>query len=68
MTTFFTVLILSYAVQGEELQMRLVYENEIECSVAIASVEQIMPEDRILAVTCARSNLISAAPRPPVRG
>ena len=65
MTTFFTVLILSYQVQGQELQARLVYESQMECSQAITAAEALVPD--VLAVTCQRSNLISQAPRPPVR-
>jgi hypothetical protein len=63
MTTFFTVLILSYAVQGQELQMRMVYETEAECSEMIMRAEALVANP--LAVTCARSNLISWA-KPPM--
>ena len=62
MTTFFTVLILSYQVQGQELQARWVYESQAECSQAIAAAEALVPN--VLAVTCQRSNLISQAPLP----
>lgn len=62
MTTFFTVLILSYQVQGQELQARLVYESQAECSQAIAAAEALVPD--VLAVTCQKSNLISYAPPP----
>ena len=62
MTTFFTVLILSYQVQGQELQARWVYESQMECSQAIAAAEALVPD--VLAVTCQRSNMISWAPAP----
>lgn len=62
MTTFFTVLILSYQVQGQELQARWVYESAAECSQAIAAAEALVPD--VLAVTCQRSNIISYAPAP----
>ena len=62
MTTFFTVLILSYKVQGQELQARWIYESQAECSQAIASAEALVPD--VLAVTCQRSSMISWAPRP----
>ena len=62
MTTFFTVLILSYQVQGQELQARWVYESQAECSQAIAAAEALVPD--VLAVTCQRSNMISWAPAP----
>ena len=62
MTTFFTVLILSYQVQGQELQARWVYESAVECSQAIAAAETLVPD--VLAVTCQRSNMISWAPAP----
>ena len=62
MTTFFTVLILSYQVQGQELQARWVYESQAECSQAITAAEALVPD--VLAVTCQRSNLISYAPAP----
>ena len=62
MTTFFTVLILSYQVQGQELQARWVYESQMECSQAIAAAEALVPD--VLAVTCQRSNFISWAPAP----
>lgn len=65
MTTFFTVLIMSYQVQGQELQARWVYESQAECSQAILAVEALVPD--VLAVTCQRSNLISYAPRPTAR-
>ena len=62
MTTFFTVLILSYQVQGQELQARWVYESAAECSQAITAAEALVPD--VLAVTCQRSNIISYAPPP----
>ena len=62
MTTFFTVLILSYQVHGQELQARWVYESQMECSQAISAAEALVPD--VLAVTCQRSNLISYAPPP----
>ena len=62
MTTFFTVLILSYQVHGQELQARWVYESQAECSEAITAAEALVPD--VLAVTCQRSNLISYAPPP----
>lgn len=62
MTTFFTVLILSYQVHGQELQARWVYESQMECSQAIAAAEALVPD--VLAVTCQRSNMISWAPAP----
>ena len=65
MTTFFTVLILSYQVQGQELQARWVYESAAECSQAIAAAEALVPN--ALAVTCQQSGMISYAPRPPLR-
>ena len=65
MTTFFTVLILSYQVQGQELQARWVYESQMECSQAIAAAEALVPD--ALAVTCQRSNMISWAPAPQAR-
>ena len=65
MTTFFTVLILSYAVQGQELQMRMVYETEAECSEIMMRAEALVSDP--LAVQCVRSNMISWAPRPPHR-
>ena len=65
MTTFFTVLILTYSVQGEELQMRIVYESEAECSSAIALAGALVAEP--LAVQCVESNLISWSPRPQAR-
>ena len=60
--TFFTVLILSYQVHGQELQARWVYESQAECSQAISAAEALVPD--VLAVTCQRSNLISYAPPP----
>ena len=65
MTTFFTVLILSYQVQGQELQARWVYESQDECSQAITAAEALVPD--VLAVTCQRSSMISWAPRPTER-
>jgi len=65
MTTFFTVLILTYAVQGEELQMRMVYETEAECSEMLMHAEALVADP--LAVQCVKSSLISWAPRPPHR-
>jgi len=65
MTTFFTVLILTYSVHGEELQMRMVYETEAKCSAAIAVAESLVEEP--LAVRCVKSNLISWSPRPQAR-
>ena len=62
MTTFFTVLILSYQIQGQELQARWVYESQAECSEAITAAEALVPD--VLAVTCQRSNMISWAPAP----
>ena len=62
MITFFTVLILSYQVQGQELQARWVYESQVECSQAITAAEALVPD--VLAVTCQRSNMISWAPAP----
>ena len=62
MTTFFTVLILSYQVQGQELQARWVYESQMECSQAITAAEALVPD--VLAVICQRSNMISWAPAP----
>jgi hypothetical protein len=61
-TTFFTVLILTYAVQGQELQMRLVYETEDECSEMLMRAESLVSDP--LAVQCVKSNLISWAPPP----
>jgi hypothetical protein len=63
MTTFFTVLILTYAVQGQELQMRMLYETQAECSEVMMRAEALV--DDPLAVQCVRSSLISWAPRPP---
>ena len=65
MTTFFTVLILSYQVQGQELQARWVYESQMECSEAITAAEALVPD--VLAVTCQRSSMISYAPAPMAR-
>ncbi len=65
MTTFFTVLILSYAVQGQELQMRMVYETQAECSEMMMHAEALVSDP--LAVQCVRSDMISWAPRPPHR-
>jgi hypothetical protein len=65
MTTFFTVLILSYAVQGQELQMRMVYETEAECSEMLMHAEALVADP--LAVTCVKSNMISWTPQPPAR-
>ena len=62
MTTFFTVLILSYAVQGQELQMRMVYETQAECSEMMMHAEALVSDP--LAVQCVRSNMISWAPAP----
>jgi len=65
MTTFFTVLILTYAVQGEELQMRMLYETEAECSDMLMHAEALVADP--LAVQCVKSDMISWAPRPPHR-
>jgi len=65
MTTFFTILILTYSVQGEELQMHMVYETEAKCSAAIAVAETLVAEP--LAAQCIKSNLISWSPRPQAR-
>ena len=62
MTTFFTVLILSYQVQGQELQARWLYESQAECSQAIAAAEALVPD--VISVTCQRSSMISYAPAP----
>jgi hypothetical protein len=62
MTTFFTVLILTYAVQGQELQMRMVYETEAECSEVMMRAEALVADP--LAVQCVKSNMISWAPPP----
>lgn len=60
--TFFTVLIMSYKIQNQELQARWVYESQAECSQAIAAAEALVPD--VLAVTCQRSSMISYAPAP----
>ena len=62
MTTFFTVLILTYAVQGQELQMRMLYETQAECSEVMMRAEALV--DDPLAVQCVKSNMISWAPPP----
>ena len=65
MTSLFTVLILTYAFDGEELQSRILYTSEAACSAALGQIEAILdPRLEILQMRCVRSNLLSASPRP----
>lgn len=66
--TFFTVLIITYALDGQELQSRLLYTSEAECDRAIRQIETVLdPRLDVLQLRCARSNLLSASPRPKPR-
>lgn len=66
--TFFTVLIITYAFDGQELQSRLLYTSEAACDRAIRQIETIIdPRLDVIQLRCARSNLLSASPRPKPR-
>ena len=68
MTSFFTVLILTYAFDGEELQSRILYTSEEACSAALHQIKAVLdPRLEILQMRCVRSNLLSASPRPKPR-
>lgn len=66
--TFFTVLIITYAFDGEELQSRLLYTSEATCDAALRQIETFLdPRLDLLQARCTRSNLLSASPRPKPR-
>lgn len=68
MTTFFTVMIVTFSINNEEAQMRLLYTSAMACGNAIEAVEAAMdPALTIEMVQCKRSNLISGSPRPKPR-
>jgi hypothetical protein len=65
MTTFFTVLIITYAFNGEEVQSRILYTSEMACSDAMLSIEAALdPDLNVEMLQCKRSDLISRSPRP----
>lgn len=65
MTTFFTVLIITYAFNGDEVQSRILYTSEQACSDAIMQVEAALdPDLDVEMLQCKRSDVISRSPRP----
>ena len=68
MLTFFTVLVITYSFNGEEVQSRLLYTSEWACSDALKRVEDFVdPDMEIEIAQCQRSDLISRSPRPKMR-
>jgi hypothetical protein len=68
MLTFFTVMIITYSAQGEEVQSRLLYSSQRACSDAMAAAEALVDASMTVEmVQCQESNLISRAPRPKAR-
>lgn len=68
MVTFFTVMVITFSLDTEEAQMRLLYTSEMACSEAMQTIETVIdPTLEVEMIQCQRSNLISRAPRPPAR-
>jgi len=65
----FTVLIALYAVNGEDVESRVLFPSEAECSSALQPMQTILETSYDdVAVLCERSTLLSASPRPKARG
>ena len=68
MLTFFTVMVITYSFNGEEVQSRLLYTDEMSCGNALLHVDTLLdPAMTLEMVQCERSGLISRSPRPKAR-
>ena len=64
----FTVLIALYAVNGEDVESRVLFPGEVECGAALQPMQAILEASYDdVAVLCERSRLLSASPRPVAR-
>jgi len=64
----FTVLIALYAVNGEDVESRVLFPSEAECSAALQPMQAVLDAPYgDVAVMCYRSTLLSASPRPVAR-
>ena len=68
MTTFFTVLVISYAFNDQEVQSRVLYTSAIACSDGMTQVEAVLdPDIEVLMLQCQQSDILSRSPRPVAR-
>jgi hypothetical protein len=64
----FTVLIALYAVNGEDVESRVLFPSEAECGAALQPMQAILEASYDdVAVLCVHSTLLSASPRPVAR-
>ncbi|HEY7822955.1 MAG TPA: hypothetical protein VIG24_08990 [Acidimicrobiia bacterium] len=68
MTKFWTILLLTYAADGETLDARLLFPSATECGAAMPAiyepVRDVYPDST---AQCIQTGLLSASPRPKVR-
>lgn len=68
MVTFFTVMVITFSLDTEEAQMRLLYTSEMACSDAMKTIETVVdPALEIEMLQCQRSEMMSRSPRPKSR-
>jgi len=66
---FWTVLIALYGVGDGDVESRVLFPSEAECSAALQPMQVILEASYDdVAVLCERSTLLSASPRPKARG
>lgn len=65
---FWTVLIALYGVGDGDVESRVLFPSEAECSAALEPMQAILEASyNDVAVLCERSTLLSASPRPVAR-
>lgn len=68
MVTFFTMMVITFSLDTEEAQMRLLYTSETACSDAMQTIETVVdPALHIEMLQCQRSEMMSRSPRPKSR-
>ena len=68
MLTFFTLLVITYSLDGEEAQARILYTSEAACITAMEQVAPLLdPAITLEMVQCQKTTAISRSPRPKAR-
>ena len=63
-----TLMFVLYTVNGEDVESRVLFPSEAECSAALQPMQAILEASYDdVAVLCERSTLLSASPRPVAR-
>lgn len=67
-STFFTVLIITYTFNSEELQSRILYTSMGECGTAMEKIHSLLdPALKVEMIQCDESDILSRSQRPKAR-